>query len=210
MNENKKVVEKGRDWTFLIYPESAPKNWREILDETHMRWVESPLHDKDTNADGEIKKAHWHILLSSDGPVTLQAVEKIIKPLNSPIPKKVGSSKGLVRYMAHLDNPEKYQYPVDEIIGHNGADVASYFELSMTNKLSLMKDIVKYIFDEQIDNYADFLMIAIETSDDWFNIAINHNTLAINKMIDAVWQKKKSGAFDIKDERKNKDQQKML
>jgi hypothetical protein len=202
MNENKKVVEKGRDWTFLIYPESAPKNWREILDETHMRWVESPLHDKDTNADGEIKKAHWHILLSSDGPVTLQAVEKIIKPLNSPIPKKVGSSKGLVRYMAHLDNPEKYQYPVDEIIGHNGADVASYFELSMTNKLSLMKDIVKYIFDEQIDNYADFLMIAIETSDDWFNIAINHNTLAINKMIDAVWQKKKSGAFDIKDERK--------
>jgi hypothetical protein len=210
MNENKKVVEKGRDWTFLIYPESAPKNWREILDETHMRWVESPLHDKDTNADGEIKKAHWHILLSSDGPVTLQAVEKIIKPLNSPTPKKVGSSKGLVRYMAHLDNPEKYQYPVDEIIGHNGADVASYFELSMTNKLSLMKDIVKYIFDEQIDNYADFLMIAIETSDDWFNIAINHNTLAINKMIDAVWQKKKSGAFDIKDERKNKDQQKML
>lgn len=210
MNENKKVVEKGRDWTFLIYPESAPKNWREILDETHMRWVESPLHDKDTNADGEIKKAHWHILLSSDGPVTLQVVEKIIKPLNSPTPKKVGSSKGLVRYMAHLDNPEKYQYPVDEIIGHNGADVASYFELSMTNKLSLMKDIVKYIFDEQIDNYADFLMIAIETSDDWFNIAINHNTLAINKMIDAVWQKKKSGAFDIKDERKNKDQQKML
>ena len=210
MNENKKVVEKGRDWTFLIYPESAPKNWREILDETHMRWVESPLHDKDTNADGEIKKAHWHILLSSDGPVTLQAVEKIIKPLNSPTPKKVGSSKGLVRYMAHLDNPEKYQYSVDEIIGHNGADVASYFELSMTNKLSLMKDIVKYIFDEQIDNYADFLMIAIETSDDWFNIAINHNTLAINKMIDAVWQKKKSGAFDIKDERKNKDQQKML
>ena len=95
MNENKKVVEKGRDWTFLIYPESAPKNWREILDETHMRWVESPLHDKDTNADGEIKKAHWHILLSSDGPVTLQAVEKIIKPLNSPTPKKVGSSKGL-------------------------------------------------------------------------------------------------------------------
>ena len=55
----------------------------------------------------------------------------------------------------------------------------------------------QYIKEKQIDNYADFLMICIETSDDWFNIAINYNTLAINKMIDAVWQKKKSGASII-------------
>nr|WP_192963168.1 hypothetical protein [Clostridium sp. MT351] len=25
----------------------------------------------------------------------------------------------------------------------------------------------------------------------WFDVAINSNTIAINKMIDAVWQKKK-------------------
>ena len=117
---------------------------------------------------------------------------KIIEPLNGPIPKKVGSAKGLVRYMAHLDNPEKYQYPVSEIIGHNGADVASYFELTMTNKIVMMKDIVKFIYEEEIDNYADFLMLCIEKSDDWFNIAVNHNTLAINKLIDAMWHKKRN------------------
>ena len=39
--------EKGRDWTFVVYPESAPSNWRELLDDTHLRWIESPLHDKD-------------------------------------------------------------------------------------------------------------------------------------------------------------------
>jgi hypothetical protein len=189
--EAKKTI-KGRDWTFLVYPESAPVNWREILDETHIRWVESPLHDKDINPDGEFKKSHFHILLSADGPITEQAVMKIIEPLNGPIPKKVGSAKGLVRYMAHLDNPEKYQYPVSEIIGHNGADVASYFELTMTNKIVMMKDIVKFIYEEEIDNYADFLMLCIEKSDDWFNIAVNHNTLAINKLIDAMWHKKRN------------------
>ena len=189
--EAKKTI-KGRDWTFLVYPESAPANWREILDETHIRWVESPLHDQDVNENGELKKAHKHILLSSDGPITEQAVMKIIEPLKGPIPKKVGSAKGLVRYMAHLDNPEKYQYPVDEIIGHNGADVASYFELTMTNKIVMMKDIVKFIYEEEIDNYADFLMLCIEKSDDWFNIAVNHNTLAINKLIDAMWHKKRN------------------
>ena len=182
--------EKGRDWTFIVYPESAPEQWREILDNTHLRWIESPLHDKDVNEDGEIKKPHWHILLSFDGPVTLKAVEKIALQLNCPEPRKVGSGKGLVRYMIHKDNPEKYQYGIDEIVGHNGADVSSYFEMTHTSKLVLMKEIVNYIVKNEIDNYADFLMVAISVSDEWFDIAINYNTLAINKLLDAMWHKK--------------------
>lgn len=186
-----KPVKKGRDWTFLVYPDSAPKNWRTILDKTHMRWIESPLHDKDTNPDGSLKKPHWHIMLSADGPITESQINKIIKPLNGPIPQKVGSGIGMVRYMIHLDNPEKYQYCITDIIGHNGADVGSYFKMTQTSKLSIMKEIVKFIYDHQIDNYADFLMYCItEREDDsWFEVAIDHNTLAINKMLDGVWQK---------------------
>ena len=182
---------KGRDWTFVVYPESAPVEWRSILDETQLRWIESPLHDKDVNADGELKKTHWHILLSYEGPVNLTAVKKISDLLNCHIPQKISSSKGLVRYMIHLDNPEKFQYSQSDIKGHNGADVGSYFELTATNKLMSMKDIVRYIYENEVDNYSDFLMYCIENKDDWFDVAINSNTLAINKMIDAVWQKTK-------------------
>jgi hypothetical protein len=192
MTNKKYEYEKGRDWTFIVYPESAPDNWRTVLDETHLRWIESPLHDKDMNADGEIKKSHYHILLTFDGPVTEKQVIKLINPLNTPLPKKVGSARGLVRYMAHLDNPEKYQYSRDEIVGHCGADVESYFELTKTSKMSVMKEIITYIYENKIDNYADFLMICIQHSDDWFDVAINYNTLAINKMIDGMWLKKKN------------------
>ena len=192
MTNKKYEYEKGRDWTFIVYPESAPDNWRTVLDETHLRWIESPLHDKDMNADGEIKKSHYHILLTFDGPVTEKQVIKLIDPLNTPLPKKVGSARGLVRYMAHLDNPEKYQYSRDEIVGHCGADVESYFELTKTSKMSVMKEIITYIYENKIDNYADFLMICIQHSDDWFDVAINYNTLAINKMIDGMWLKKKN------------------
>ncbi|MDU7039740.1 MAG: Rep family protein, partial [Lactococcus lactis] len=59
----KKKDTRTRNWTFFVYPESAPSNWREILDSYHVPWIESPLHDKDVNSDGEIKKAHWHVLL---------------------------------------------------------------------------------------------------------------------------------------------------
>ena len=189
---NKKTkyeYEKARDWTAIVYPESAPENWRSILDETHLRWIESPLHDKDTNPDGEIKKAHYHIMLSFDGPTTKGSAEKILKQLNTPDIKKVGSARGLVRYMIHMDNPEKYQYERSEIIGHNGVDIEEYFKMTASNRLSAMKEIMTYIYDNKIDNYADFISVCIEESDDWFDIAINSNTLAINKMIDAMWQK---------------------
>ncbi|MFV8806539.1 Rep family protein, partial [Aerococcus urinaeequi] len=101
------------------------------------------------------------------------------------------TGRGMVRYFIHLDNPEKYPYSRDDIVGHCGADVESYFELNKTSKITVMKEIVTYIYDNEIDNYADFLMICIQHSDDWFDVAINHNTLAINKMIDGMWLKKK-------------------
>lgn len=192
--EAKKPVVKGRDWTFLVYPESAPKNWRDVLNATHMRWIESPLHDKDVNPDGTKKKPHWHIMLSADGPITEKRINQIIEPLNGPIPQKVGSSIGMVRYFIHLDNPEKYQYPMDEIKGHNGADVGSYFQLTQTSRLNIMKDIIKFIYDNNVDNFSDFLMYCISEkgNDDWFEVAIDRNTLAINKMIDGIWQREHS------------------
>ena len=45
-----------RNWTVVVYPESAPENWREYMDELQIEWVESPLHEFDTNATGEVKK----------------------------------------------------------------------------------------------------------------------------------------------------------
>lgn len=184
-NKNKKT----RSWTFIVYPESAPDNWRDVIDEEHVAWVESPLHDKDVNPDGEIKKHHWHVLLLFDGPTTFNNAKSIADKLNAPIPQAVASAKGMVRYMIHMDNPEKYQYSRNDIIGHGGADVDSFFELSNSNRLSVLKDISAYVMDNQVTSFADLTFYAIQNSDDWFDIIANHNTLFLNKLIDSMWQK---------------------
>ena len=90
-----------RNWTIVLYPESAPENWREILDDMHIEWIESPLHDKDINANGETKKAHWHILLMFGGVKTYEQVKEITDKLNAPIPERCHNAKAMVRYMAH-------------------------------------------------------------------------------------------------------------
>lgn len=190
MAEKKDKRIKGRYWTMIVYPESAPENWRNILDNKHLEWVESPLHDSDVNADGSKKKPHWHIMLCYEGPATQNMAQKIADELHSPRAQKVGSAKGMVRYFAHLDNPEKYQYSVADIVPHNGADIAEFLKLTASQNLACMKDIFKFIKEKEVDNYMDFLEFCIsQGNDDWFDIAINHNTLAINKMLDAMWQK---------------------
>ena len=73
-----------RTWTFILYPESVPDNWRETLNDLFIEWVESPLHDKDVNPDGEIKKPHWHILLIFPSVKTYEQVSKITDMLKAP------------------------------------------------------------------------------------------------------------------------------
>ena len=45
---------RAKDWTFIVYPESAPENWRSILaDKLQVKAIISPLHDKDILDDVE-------------------------------------------------------------------------------------------------------------------------------------------------------------
>lgn len=197
--------DRARTWTFIVYPESAPENWRELLDEYHVPWVESPLHDKDINPDGSVKKAHWHVILLFDGKKSYEQVKELTDTINAPIPQKTANTKGLVRYLIHMDNPEKYQYKRDEIVCHSGADVGEYFALSSSSRRAVLWEIVEFIKENEIDNFSDFIGFCLETDNrDWFDVAMNHNTLAINKLLDSIYQKhkkdrdEKNGSFEEK------------
>lgn len=189
MAKNKKDV-RARTWTFILYPESAPENWRDILDGYHIPWVESPLHDKDVNPDGTAKKAHRHVILLFDGKKSFEQVKDITDALNAPTPQKTANTKGLVRYLIHMDNPEKHQYKREDIICHSGADIERYFEVSMSSRTAILRDIMQFIRDSELDNYSDFIGYCLDNEEyEWFNIATNYNTLAINKLLDAMYQK---------------------
>lgn len=182
--------QRARTWTFIVYPESAPENWREILDGYHVPWVESPLHDKDVNPDGKVKKAHWHIVLFFDGKKSFEQVEEITEAISAPIPQKTANPKGLVRYLIHMDNPEKYQYKREEIVCHSGAEIDDYFALSSSSRRAVLWEIIDFIQDSRVENFSDFIAFCLATENrEWFDIAMNHNTLAINKVIDSIYQK---------------------
>lgn len=79
--------DKSRQFTFLIYPESAPEGWQKMLESMDVPVAISPLHDKDVDKKmtealgGEIqyKKEHYHCIIIFPHPLTQDAVRKKIQ-----------------------------------------------------------------------------------------------------------------------------------
>lgn len=155
-----KVVKK-RNWTFVLYPESAPADWLERLQKTGLQCEISPLHDKDTNPDGTPKKAHYHVIVCYSGPTSYTVVKALTDSLRQPIPQALEQVKGMHRYFTHQDNPEKYQYDPKEIRTLNGFNILDYSDPTRSEVLEYKKELFALIRSQRMTEYSaliDFLM----------------------------------------------------
>lgn len=188
------VNSKKRNWGFVLYPESAPEDWIEILKIKGMAWACSPLHDKDLNPTGEKKKEHYHIILSFANPSSFNNVKLITDELNQPIPIPLESVKGYYRYFTHKDNPEKYQYDEKEIKTYNGFDVNDV--LNSFEVFECIKTIQALIIENGIIEYSDLMDYLLESEYmELWNVAASH-TLFFNTYITS---KRHSFEKDIKE-----------
>lgn len=69
------------------------------------------------NGIGELKKEHFHIIISFDNARYLNGISKELG-LEKRFIQKVQSYKQCARYLIHLDNEEKAQYTLDELFGN--------------------------------------------------------------------------------------------
>lgn len=189
MAENKQD-KRTRNWAMIVYPESAPEDWREILDDLHIPWIASPLHDKDVNPDGTKKKPHWHVILTFENKKSFHQIKAIADKLNAPIPQACESLRGYVRYLVHTDNPEKYQYSKADIENHGVADIEKYFQNTASIR-TILKALTRHICDEEVTNYADLIEYAMAKGDDWFDVASSH-TIYFGALLKSEWQKQQN------------------
>lgn len=184
--------ERVRNWNIIVYPESAPDNWRSVLDEQRIPWIESPLHDNDLNADGEPKKPHYHVTLLFAGCKSYEQIKEITHSLNCPIPQICHDVRGSVRYMVHMDNPEKEQYNVSDIIGHGGADPYKYVDLLKTRVREVTREIILFCKDNGITEFSDLVEYCLlNAEDDWYNVAMHYATLSIKTYINSARHREK-------------------
>ena len=177
---------KKRNWAFVVYPESAPKNWREQLALTGLQCAISPLHDRDVNPTGEPKKPHYHVILAYSGPTSYNVVKALTNgKLGQTIPQPIEQLEGYYRYFTHKDNPEKAQYSAADIETINGFDIRNYIDLTKSEVVRIKREIQAFIRDNQIYEYADLmdlLMDAGEEMADQYEVAAN-NTVFFDRYL---------------------------
>lgn len=185
-NSTGETYGKGRTRNFatIVYPESAPENWKSILEEEMVPAFISPLHDMDKNptdpATGiaEPKKPHFHVILAFETVKTIEQAEEIIKKIGGVGCKALNSLRGYARYLCHLDNPEKAQYDIDNVICLCGADYASTINLP-TDKYSAIKEMIEFCRTEKIYLYSDLLDYCAINRSDWFRVLCDNGTMVI-------------------------------
>lgn len=201
-NKNENV--KKRNWTFVLYPESAPADWLEKLKLSGLMAAISPLHDKDVNPTGEKKKAHYHVLLVYSGPTTYNAVAKFTASLNATIPQALESVRGMYRYFTHKDNPEKYQYEEGEITTVNGFNIADLVELTKSEVNEIKKQVLCLIRSWDVKEYSDLVDLLVDNelvaeydvvinNTFFFNtyICSRRNSTSFTKISDTIKSKRK-------------------
>lgn len=190
----KKNVKK-KYWAFVLYLESAPSNWKEILQLRGIPVCISPYHDKDVNPDGTPKKPHYHIILCFPNTTTYNNVKSITDSLNQPIPISLDAVNGYYRYLTHKDNPEKYQYSPEDIETLNGFSIDDFVELTYTQVKTICIYLQQLIIDNNILEYSDLLdyLLTNELYTE-LDVASNH-TLLFNTYICSRRNKIKSQAL---------------
>lgn len=118
--------DKGKNFGIILYPDNPDlmnvlKHVKQYACVYEWTWF-AILHDKDkaeTEANEEEKKPHYHLVLIQDGTKTVGYMANRLKlPDGYPFIEPVNANpRGMLRYLVHMDNQEKYQYSPNEVVG---------------------------------------------------------------------------------------------
>ena len=165
---------RSNKWAFLIYQESAPENYLDVLEEMHIPFVLSPWHDKDVNKEtGEFKKAHKHgVLFFESLKSYTQVSELLTEKLHTPSHVEVVMSpKGMYDYFIHAENPDKTLYNMDEIESGCGFELEQF--LITNNNEQFLSTVIDIIEEHNFTEFNNLVRYARVENPSLLNLIID-------------------------------------
>lgn len=183
-NYTEREKRQSRNWSAIVYEDSDSYDCETIINRLSYFWDETIKfyyikHDRDkytqTDVDlwdldhpdelcpffaGDLKKSHYHIVVHTDNPIILgRAAQKF--GLTSNFVQEVKNRKQMIQYLIHMNNPEKTQYEIDEVIT-NDEKIQGWFvqDMSSTEKADCL---LNYIIDNPDCSLFGLTMFAINS-----------------------------------------------
>lgn len=186
--ENNKTTKKelrSNKWTFLLYQDSTPENYIDILEEMMIPYILSPWHDKDIDKKtNEVKKPHKHGALFFESLKSYSQVSSLLtEKLNTPAHiEMVHSPIGMLNYFTHATNPEKTAYNTEDIEYGAGFDINKF--LADQNSDKAVADIIDIIEGNNFKEFRDLVEYLKINNNAYLNIVAN-KTYFFSKYLDS-------------------------
>lgn len=189
---------RSRVWTFIMYPDSMPKDWQKLISDLRIPAAVSPLHDADLNGDGSEKKPHYHVFLSFEGKKSYDQLYILTRRFNGTIPKRVESPQGLIRYFIHKDNPDKAQYQIEDITLFGGLDIEKYFKPTASHVSEIIDEMIQFIYDNDLTEWAELQRYALDNKE-WSYVLNMYHCNSIYRLLNSRRYIKKQAAEEAKE-----------
>lgn len=201
--DDKRAGKRARSWWGVLYPESAPDNWQQLVRDSLVETLISPLHDKDVLPTGEMKKPHYHVLISFKNPVTREKAADLMegwgcvvqrhwpKP-GTPEQFKVNDFKQAARYLCHLDQPDKHRYEVANVVSIGAIDYPMLV-MSSADEDAMLDEIFEAMDTYCLDSYPKVVRYAKECHPEWRSIVYRKHPRAIAEYAKGLHYETKQG-----------------
>lgn len=193
----------------MLYEDSAPKNYLDILKLQQVAFALSPWHDRDMwneldeqenpmHKAGTPKKKHRHGVFKFDSLKNLEQVKLITDLLNAPRPQKVNSPTMAIQYFTHKNDLEKAQYDAKDIFDC-GLGVDDYYltVLTRSQKKKIVTEMILYMRQNKIDRLSTLIEYAQDNKPEWFDLLQDHYLKTLEWLANGYYQEKVSKKNDF-------------
>lgn len=207
--------QKARYFTFLLYPESIPSDWKDKLELIGVPLAISPLHDKDKSdiAGQTFKKAHYHVIYVAKNPVTAESVRLKIKRVlgdkSIALVQIVSTSmENMYLYLTHESKDaiakNKHVYLKKDIVLLNNFDIERYITLDAEEKDFILDVVCNLIDEHALANVLELKRFVRSHGGEYgvpsmkiVNEVMRSHTGLIRLYFDAVYQERKYGRNSV-------------
>lgn len=176
---------RSKHFATVVYPESTLlSSMFEFLGDLKISYLVSPPHDSDLDEQGNLKKAHFHVILVFDSLKSFEQIQSILSSSPSDVQfcglEIVNSFPCYARYLCHLDNPDKAQYDVNDVVAF-GID---YFSIIVTkaDKFISFVSLLDFIESNPDLSFADLCFYARHNNPDMLQ-AIMSNSYTVRELL---------------------------
>lgn len=183
-----------RNFATIVYPESAPSNWLQLLRDEHIPSFVSPLHDKDKNNNDTAKKPHYHVLVMFEGKKSVDQARDLFGVFGGVGCEIVQSLRGMARYLCHLDDPDKTFYPPCDVVEIAGADYEKFS--NMKDNLLVLREIQDYIQSTHCPSFRFLFDFAANNEPSWYRVLCGRQMWVIREYLNSCRFEKKDSVTD--------------